>query len=94
MLALSDVAVPITQKMLAGAGGWQVMKAAQQLQAAGRATETAYNPPILTGMVREGTRSLRSGLRIKTESDVENLCTCRESREWGKICAHAVAVGL
>ena len=45
-------------------------------------------------MVREGNRSLRSGLRIKSASDVENLCTCRESREWGTICAHALAVGL
>ncbi|MDQ3118283.1 MAG: DEAD/DEAH box helicase, partial [Verrucomicrobiota bacterium] len=44
--------------------------------------------------VREGNRNLRSGLRVKSESDVENLCTCRESREWGKICAHALAVGL
>ena len=24
----------------------------------------------------------------------ENICTCRESREWGKICAHSLAVGL
>jgi superfamily II DNA or RNA helicase len=45
-------------------------------------------------MVREGNRNLRSGLRIKTASDVENVCTCRESREWGKVCAHALAVGL
>ncbi len=27
-------------------------------------------------------------------SDLENICTCRESREWGKICAHSLAVGL
>src|SRR6185437_5335292 len=27
-------------------------------------------------------------------SDIDNLCTCREAREWGKICAHGVAVGL
>ena len=45
-------------------------------------------------MVREGNRNLRSGLRVKSSSDVENLCTCRESREWGTICAHALAVGL
>ena len=45
-------------------------------------------------MVREGNRNLRSGLRVKSASDVENLCTCRESRQWGTICAHALAVGL
>ena len=25
---------------------------------------------------------------------MENICTCRESREWGKVCAHSLAVGL
>ena len=70
------------------------MKQAQQLHAAGRVTEASYEPPLLSGLVREGNRNLRSGLRIKSESDVENLCTCRESREFGKICGHALAVGL
>jgi superfamily II DNA or RNA helicase len=86
--------IPITQKLLAGAGGWPAMKMAKQLQEAGRVTDVSYVPPLLSGMVREGNRNLRSGLRIKTESDIENLCTCREAREWGKICAHALAVGL
>jgi superfamily II DNA or RNA helicase len=31
---------------------------------------------------------------VKSEIDIENLCTCRDAREWGKICAHGVAVGL
>lgn len=88
------MSVAITQKLLVSAGGWPVMKQAQQLHAAGRVSEAKYEPPVLSGLVREGNRSLRSGLRIKSERDVENLCTCRESREWGKICSHALAVGL
>ncbi len=87
-------AIPITQKLLANAGGWPAMKRAQQYQQAGRVTEASYEAPLLSGMVRDGLRTLRSGLRVKTFSDVENLCTCRESREWGKICAHSLAVGL
>ena len=83
----------ITQKLLANAGGWQAMKQAQQLHAAGRVSEATYEPPLLSGTVREGNRNLRSGLRIRSETDVENLCTCRESREWGKICPHVMAVG-
>ena len=86
--------IPITQKLLVNAGGWPAMKLAQQLQKAGRVIEADYHPPLLSGLVREGNRNLRSGLRVKSESDVENLCTCRESREWGKICPHALAVGL
>ncbi|MFL6539799.1 MAG: SNF2-related protein, partial [Chthoniobacterales bacterium] len=88
------MSVAITQKLLVSAGGWPVMKQAQQLHAAGRVSEANYEPPVLSGVVREGNRNLRSGLRIKSERDVENLCTCRESREWGKICPHALAVGL
>src|ERR1017187_7633247 len=33
-------------------------------------------------------------MAIKDAIDIENLCNCREAREWGKICAHGVAVGL
>ncbi len=94
MSRVEKTAVAITQKLLVNAGGWPAMKPAQQLQKAGRVSEAEYKPPLLSGIVHEGNRSLRSGLRVKSESDVENLCTCRESREWGKICPHALAVGL
>lgn len=91
---MENTAIAITQKLLVNAGGWPAMKRAQQLHKAGRVTEADYTPPLLSGIVREGNRSLRSGLRVKSESDVENLCTCRESRDWGKLCPHALAVGL
>ncbi|MEP6956990.1 MAG: hypothetical protein ABI883_09195, partial [Chthoniobacterales bacterium] len=91
---MPDAAIPITTKLLVAAGGWPAMKAAQQMHAAGRVLEAGYEPPLLSGMVKDGLRTLRSGLRVKTFSDVENLCTCRESRQWGKICAHSLAVGL
>ncbi len=87
-------AIPITRKLLVNAGGWPAMKAAEQMHAAGRVLEAGYEAPLLSGMVKDGLRTLRSGLRVKTFSDVENLCTCRESRSWGKICAHSLAVGL
>jgi superfamily II DNA or RNA helicase len=44
--------------------------------------------------VQDGDGSYRASMVIKSEVDIENLCTCREAREWGKICAHGVAVGL
>src|SRR3954447_21345342 len=70
------------------------MKAARDVVKAGRVTEARYEPPLLTGFVREGIKNFRSGLRIKSAEDVENLCTCWESRSSGKICGHSVAVGL
>ena len=86
--------IPLTEKLLINAGGWPAMKNARLVVQAGRVTEARYEPPLLTGFVREGAKNYRSGLRIKSAADVENLCTCWESRSSGKICAHSVAVGL
>jgi superfamily II DNA or RNA helicase len=86
--------IPLTEKLLINAGGWPAMKAAREVVKAGRVTEARYEPPLLTGFVREGIKNFRSGLRIKSAIDVENLCTCWESRSSGKICGHSVAVGL
>ncbi|MEY2559504.1 MAG: hypothetical protein QOE34_2929 [Verrucomicrobiota bacterium] len=87
-------AIPITEKLLLNAGGWQAMKPARELLKSGRVSEPKYEPPLLSGYVREGAKNYRSGLRIKSAIDVENLCSCWESRSAGKICAHSVAVGL
>jgi len=87
-------AVPINEKLLFNAGGWQAMKPARELIKAGRVSEAKYEPPLLTGYVREGAKNYRSGLRIKSALDVENLCSCWQSRSAGKICAHSLAVGL
>ena len=70
------------------------MKPARELLKSGRVSEAKYEPPLLSGYVREGAKNYRSGLRIKSALDVENLCSCWESRSAGKICAHSVAVGL
>jgi len=86
--------IPITEKLLLNAGGWQAMKPARELLKGGRVSEAKYEPPLLSGYVREGAKNYRSGLRIKSAIDVENLCSCWQSRSAGKICAHSVAVGL
>lgn len=86
--------IALTEKLLLTAGGWQAMKAARELLKADRVSEAHYEPPRLLGEVRDGTKKYRAGLRIGSVSEVENICTCRESREWGKICAHSLAVGL
>jgi superfamily II DNA or RNA helicase len=86
--------IPITERLLLNAGGWQAMKPARELLKSGRVSEAKYEAPLLSGYVREGAKNYRSGLRIKSAIDVENLCSCWESRSAGKICAHSVAVGL
>lgn len=86
--------IPLTEKLLADAGGWQAMKEARQLFAAGRVRDARYEPPELLGHVRGAETEFRSGLRITSKTDIVNTCTCAESRRWGRICAHSLAVGL
>ena len=70
------------------------MKHARALLAGDKVLSSNWSPPVLKGVVQEGTTSYRAGLVIKDEVNIDNLCTCRTSREWGTICAHSVAVGL
>ena len=86
--------VPLTEKLLIAAGGWEVIRHARGLREAGRVSGATYSAPLLQGMVREGDREYKAGLKIKTATNIENLCTCRPSREYGTICAHSVAVGV
>ncbi len=86
--------IAITEKLLSSAGGWQAMKTARELLKAGRVFAAGYEPPLLKGEVREGQKNYRAGLRVRSALDIENICSCRESREWGKVCAHSLAVGL
>src|SRR3954453_1856746 len=84
----------LTERLLNDAGGWQTMKQARALHEMGRVTAAHWEPPLLQGNVREGDREFRSGLKILSKTNVENLCSCRASKEYGSICHHAVAVGL
>jgi superfamily II DNA or RNA helicase len=87
-------AIELNERFLMDAGGWQAMKHARALVEMGRVISFNYTPPILKGLVREGATEYRAGLKIRSRTDIENLCSCRESREWGKICPHSLALGL
>ncbi len=86
--------IPLTEKLLAEAGGWAAMKEARAIHAAGRVMEAAYVPPELRGRVRGGEVEYRAGLSIRSRTDIENTCTCPESHRRGLVCAHSLAVGL
>ena len=75
-------------------GGWQAFNEARLIHAAGRVVEAAYEPPVLKGRLNEGGRQFLAGLKLRNSIDVENLCSCRDSRVRGVICAHSLAVGL
>jgi hypothetical protein len=87
------MSLELTEKLLSDAAGWEVMKRARAYITQGQVVSSYWEPPLLRGVV-QGEVSMRASMVIKSASDMENLCTCRDAREWGKICAHSVAVGL
>ena len=88
--------VPLTEKLLAALAGWPVVFEARKIRAAGRVKRASYEPPLLKGAVRAGSRLFASGLRIVSPEEAENICSCRVSQADGDgmICAHSVAVAL
>src|SRR5438270_2982457 len=87
-------AVELSEAFFAKVAGWEAMKLARSLIAAEKVLSSNWTPPVLKGVVQEGSISYRAGLVIKDHINIENLCGCRSSRQWGTICAHSVAVGL
>jgi superfamily II DNA or RNA helicase len=88
------MSVELTEALLSKAAGWDVMKLARAYLGQGQVLSSYWAPPLLRGVVQAGEISFRASMVVKSDIDIENLCTCRDAREWGKICAHGVAVGL
>jgi superfamily II DNA or RNA helicase len=88
------VSVELTEALLVKAAGWDVVKRARAYIEQGHVLSSSWSPPLLRGVVQSDGASFRASMVIKDEIDIENLCTCRDAREWGKICAHSVAVGF
>ncbi len=84
----------LTEKLLTKIGGWEAMQRARSYWRDGKVLSSDWKPPLLKGVVQAGGASYQSGLVIKSAIDAENLCRCKESRDWGTICAHSLAVGI
>jgi superfamily II DNA or RNA helicase len=86
--------VTLTEKLLKSAAGDHILRDGRGLLAAGKVSGAVRKDLDVVGLVREGERGYAAGLRIRKESDIENLCTCVMSRSRGAICHHSVAVAL
>jgi len=84
----------LTEPYITNTAGWQAVKQAKAIYRAGAVQEASFDGKILKGVVMAGGRRMASGLKFNSATDVENLCSCRESRQFGQICAHSVAVAL
>jgi len=72
LFTLPMSAIELSERFLMDAGGWQAMKHARALVEMGRVVSFNYTPPVLKGLVREGTIEYRAGLKIRTGTDIEN----------------------
>ena len=86
------MSVKLTESLFSKAAGWEAMKRARAYLEQDQVLSSNWTEPVLKGVVQTGEISFRAGLVIKGPIDIENICSCRESREWGTICAHSVAV--
>lgn len=84
----------ITEKWLGEIGGWAAMKAARALVAAGAVSDVSREGDIVRGMAGSGKNRVRAGLRVRSRTDVENLCGCAAARSRGLMCEHSLAVAL
>lgn len=84
----------ITESWLAQIGGWQAIKAARSLVAAGHVAVAQNEGGLIRGTAGAGKVKFACGLRIRSRSDVDNLCTCPMARRSGMMCEHSLAVAL
>ena len=62
----------LSERLLNDAGGWQAMKHARSLHAAGRVTEPSWSEEVLSGFVREGETRYKSGLRFISRTNIDS----------------------
>lgn len=84
----------ITKRWLNKIAGWKAVKQAGVICSAGSVVEAEQSENLIKGIVVSGGRRLAAGLRVNGPIDIDNLCTCRVSRNSGQICEHSVAVAM
>jgi superfamily II DNA or RNA helicase len=84
----------LTRDFLMDAGGWKEMKAAREMHRAGLVVEASFEGGVLEGMVKTGGKAKKVRMVIHSRTDMDNKCSCFLARRDGRVCSHAVAVGL
>ena len=84
----------LTRDLLMEAGGWKEMKSAREMHRGGLVCEAAYENGWLEGVVLTGGQRKKVRMEIVSCTHMENKCSCLMSRREGRVCAHAIAVGL
>lgn len=66
----------------------------KRLYDAGAVDQLGREGALIRGRVYLGSRHMETRFKLLKDGSVDNLCPCRDSRERGLVCAHAVALGF
>ena len=87
--------VELSTDLLVELGGWPALKEARGLVERGRVSGVERDGTRITGRVQGAEKSYDARIVLGERiASVEVKCTCPESRRSGRVCAHALAVGL
>ncbi|HUB66653.1 MAG TPA: SNF2-related protein [Candidatus Methylacidiphilales bacterium] len=87
--------VELSMGLLAEIGGWSVLKEARALAERGKVLEAIREGPLLRGRIQGAEKIYEAGITLAERvAGVEVRCNCIESRRSGRVCAHALAVGV
>ena len=86
--------VELTRDLLMDAGGWKEMKAAREMHRGGLVRVAKYTDGWLEGSVLMGGKEKKVRMQVLSRTHMENKCGCLTARREGRICAHAIAIGL
>ena len=84
----------LTRDLLMDLGGHVEMKKARAIHREGGVKSAGYRDGVLSGEIRVGGRMKRISMELISRTHVENHCTCLMVRKDGRVCAHAMALGL
>ncbi|MCF6313138.1 MAG: DEAD/DEAH box helicase [Verrucomicrobiales bacterium] len=84
----------LSKAWLMEAAGWKAVKEGGMMLKAGAVSQVTQRGGLVKGLVMIGRKAQISGLNIRSATDVDNLCRCRESLRDGMLCAHSAAVVL
>ncbi|MCP5488766.1 MAG: DEAD/DEAH box helicase [Verrucomicrobia bacterium] len=92
---MTDQALPyINQSILSGWSGPNELREGKRIFDAGWVEQLDIEAPLIRGRIQLGTREILTRFKFLPDGSIENQCPCRDSRERGLVCSHAIALGL
>jgi hypothetical protein len=85
----------LNANLLADIGGWQALKEARAMVAAGKVTEARREGTVIRAKIRGAEKTYETQITLADRvANVAVNCTCAEFRRSGRVCAHALAAGV